>query len=99
MEGSKTVREQMFSLLSQWQDSRLSKKEFCSQHQISYHRFHYWYKRYHATDHSPSNQQSATFVPLRVDADCSHTEVLLPGGVRIIFHQPVTAAYLQQLIR
>lgn len=99
MEGSKTVREQMFSLLSQWEVSRLSKKEFCSQHHISYHRFHYWYKRYRGADAASPNQQSATFMPLRVDSDCSHTEVVLPGGVRIIFHQQVTAAYLQQLIR
>lgn len=99
MEGSETVREQMFSLLSQWEGGNLSIKEFCIQHQIAYHRFHYWNKCYCARHASSSNQGSATFLPLHVKTPASHAEVLLPSGIRIIYHREVSAAYLQQLVR
>ena len=99
MEATKTVREQMISLLAEWEVSKMSKKEFCTQHQIAYHRFHYWHKRYGTTQGSTSKQGSATFLPLHIESPASHTEVMLPSGVRIIFHQPVSAPFLHQLIR
>ena len=80
MEETKSVREQMFSLLEQWEVSKLSKKEFCTQHQIAYHRFHYWHKRYSATQGLTSKQDLATFLPLDIEAPASHTEVMLSSG-------------------
>ena len=37
------VRERMFELIEQWQQSGLSQKAFCEQHSIRYYVFHYWY--------------------------------------------------------
>ena len=99
MENSASLREQMFSLIAQWEQSGLSQKSFCEKHQFPYHRFHYWYKRYRKVSDQPSGEEPATFVPLKVDSGACHTEVVMPGGVRIIFHQPVTASYLIQLTR
>ncbi len=44
MHRDETVREQMFSLITSWQQSGLSQKAYCEHHGIGYHVFHYWYK-------------------------------------------------------
>lgn len=46
MRSQPEVREQMFKLIEQWQQSRLTQNTFCEQQFIRYHVFHYWYKRY-----------------------------------------------------
>jgi len=40
------LRDRMFELIEQWQQSGLSQKAFCEQHSIRYYVFHYWYRRY-----------------------------------------------------
>jgi hypothetical protein len=44
MQKDLKVREQVFSLITSWQQSRLSQKLFCHQTSLRYHVFHYWYK-------------------------------------------------------
>ena len=46
MSSQPEVREQMFKLIEQWQQSGLTQNVFCQQQSIKYHVFHYWYKRY-----------------------------------------------------
>jgi hypothetical protein len=100
--GNEAVQQQMFSMILSWQQSGLSQKAYCEQHAIRYHIFHYWYKRYRLSQ-SPDKQPG--FVPLRIkpsrfpDAASAHTELLLPDGKRLLFHQPVSSDYLRQLIR
>lgn len=98
MENSESVRERMFALVRQWEISGMSQKSFCEQHELAYHRFFYWRKRYRNAQHSSSNQGSA-FIPLTITPDPAQTEVVMPGGIRIIFHQPVSASFLIQLTR
>jgi hypothetical protein len=61
MRNQPEVREQMFKLIEQWQQSSLTQNAFCEQQSIKYHVFHYWYKRYHEEDcpylHSISNNK------------------------------------------
>jgi hypothetical protein len=40
------VRQQMFKLIQEWQQSGFSQKAYCKEQSIKYHVFHYWYKRY-----------------------------------------------------
>ena len=40
------LRDRMFELIEQWQQSGLSQKAFCEQHSIRYYVFQYWYRRY-----------------------------------------------------
>jgi len=87
MEDSVPLRERMFALIEQWEQSGMSRKAFFTQHQIAYHRFYYWYKLYCPAHQDIAKQRSTTFVPLNVESAHAHTELVLPGGVRIIFHQ------------
>jgi len=90
------VREQMFSMIADWQQSGLSQKAFCAQQEIRYHVFHYWYKVYRTSHALPE----ASFVKLRVTPSpgLSSAELICTDGKRLVFHQPVSADYLKELI-
>ena len=99
MQYDEQVQQQMFSMINEWQQSSLTQKAFCEQQSIRYHVFHYWYKRYRdgqATDKEPG------FISLGVkpssDSSAPHTELLLPDGKRLLFHQPVSSDYLKAMI-
>ena len=93
---SKEVQQQMFGYIDQWQQSGLNQKAFCEQVNLSYHIFHYWYKRYRNREGEPVS----SFIKLAVlsPSICSAAEILLPDGKRILFHQGVSADYLKALI-
>ena len=90
------IREQMFGVISKWQQSDLSQKAYCNQHDIRYHVFHYWYKVYRNAHALPG----ASFVKLRVTTSpgLSLAELICADGKRLVFHQPVSADYLKALI-
>ena len=90
------VKQEMFGYIGQWQQSGLTQKAFCLQVNLLYHVFHYWYKRYRTTDSKPAS----SFIKLRVSTPSisSHTELVLPDGKRLLFHQPVSIDYLKALI-
>lgn len=96
------VQEQMLELVASWKDSGISQKEYCEQHHIRYHVFHYWYRRYREHQ-TPSD--NARFVPLTLQHTSEYQsgpgaiELLLPDGKRLRFHQPVSADYLKTLIQ
>ena len=101
MQRDKAIREQMFAMISSWQQSGLSQKAYCQQHNIRYHVFHYWYKCFRDLQ-SPAKDKG--FMPLKIQAVNSihtasaHAELLLPDGRRLLFHQAVTSDYLKALI-
>jgi len=92
------VRERMFELIEQWQQSGLSQKAFCEQHSIRYYVFHYWYRRYRM-QHVVSNNGSS-FVKLQIakPAGTSSVEIIYPGDIRLLFHEPVSSNYLKTLM-
>lgn len=96
MQSKEEVQQQMFGYIDQWQQSGLSQKAFCGQVNLSYHIFHYWYKRYRMRENKPA----PTFIKLGVSSACgsSHTELVLADGRRLLFHQPVSIEYLKALI-
>jgi hypothetical protein len=93
------VREQMFKIIGQWQQSGLTQKTFCEEQAIRYHVFHYWYKRYRE-QHSQSQNNGSSFVKLQIakPAPGGSVEIYYPGGVRIIFHEPISSSYLKALV-
>ena len=99
MQYDEQVQKQMFAMILSWQQSGLSQKAYCEQHSIRYHVFHYWYKRYR--DARPTKGEHG-FISLNIkpsiDSSASYTELLLPDGKRIFFHQPVSSDYLKALI-
>src|SRR3954449_6413246 len=101
MQKDPKVREQMFSMITSWQQSGLSQKAFCQQNNIGYHVFHYWYKCFRDA-HSGSGDEG--FIALKIQtppsvgASCAAIELLLTDGRRLIFNQPVTSDYLKAII-
>lgn len=99
MQSQPDVQERMFQLIEQWQQSGDTQKVFCQEQSIKYHVFHYWYKRYREQHADPQNNGSS-FVKLQIakPASAGSVEIYYPGGVHIIFHEPVSSNYLKALI-
>ncbi len=93
------VRQQMFAMIEQWHTSGLTQKAFCEQRAIRYYVFHYWYKRYRLQQDGAENN-TGSFVKLQVVKPSSGgpIEINFPGGIRILFHEPVSSNYLKSLI-
>lgn len=99
MESKATHREAMFLKIEQWKQSGLAQKHFCDQQAVPYHIFHYWYKRYRGQSNT-TKVSSTSFVRLHVKEQQQQPlmELLLNGGNRVIFYQPVSIDYLKSLI-
>ncbi|MCY7420196.1 MAG: hypothetical protein LH478_00400 [Chitinophagaceae bacterium] len=101
MQKNEVTREQMFSMITSWQQSGLTQKAYCEQNGIRYHVFHYWYKCFRNLQ-SPAKDEG--FVPLSIQSSqiindsSAHVELLLPDGKRLLFHQPVSSNYLKAII-
>ena len=62
MLSKEQVKNEMFDKISAWQQSGLTQKAFCQQHNIAYHVFHYYYGRFRIKE----NSQPASFIKLQV---------------------------------
>jgi hypothetical protein len=93
--------QQMFNMLTNWQQSGISQKAYCAQHDIKYHVFHYWYKRFR--DSQVDNKEAGKFIPLQIQQPIPATkiagiELLLADGRRLLFNQPVGADFIKAII-
>ena len=99
MRNNESCQQQMFSKIREWQASGLTQKGWCEKHQIKYHVFHYWYKRYR-NDPSPATQNQ--FIALQIEpaavAGAAYMELLFADGKRLLFHQLVSTDYLKALM-
>ncbi len=98
MQTRQRLREEKFLMIEHWQQSGLTQKQYCEQQNIPYPNFHYWYKRYRISgnDYKPSDSSFMLLTPSS-DIAC-HTELSLPDGRRLVFHQPVSADFLKILL-
>lgn len=99
MRNSPEVREQMFSMIEQWQGSGLTQKAFCEQQSLRYHTFYYWYKCYRRGQGRPG-ENNPPFVKLKIEkpVEVCSVEINYPGGIRLMFHAPVSSNYLKALL-
>jgi hypothetical protein len=98
MANNELIREEMFRKIEAWKRSGQSQKVWCSEQHVAYHIFHYWYGQYRKSqDATPTNQD---FVSLSVNpaSTSSACEVVYPDGTRVVFHEPVSVAYLKSLL-
>jgi len=77
----KERREYMFTLVRQWRDSGLTRKEFCAQHGTTVAKFGYWFARW-------KEEQSgggSGFIPMGslMTGDVPAISVVYPNGVRV----------------
>jgi transposase-like protein len=93
------VRQQMFMLIAQWQQSGLTQKAYCQQQSIKYHVFHYWYKCYRE-EQSGVDSSNSTFVKLQMSKPVAigAVEIHFSNGTRLLFHEPVSSNYLKALV-
>lgn len=92
-----SVREQMFASITSWLSSELSKKQWCQDQGITYHVFHYWYRKYR--DEHPESTDSNSFVRLTVTPEAGAScEVIFTDGTKIIFREAVSVQYLKGLL-
>jgi hypothetical protein len=99
MRSNLEIQQQMFGRIEQWKQSDLTQKAFCSQHNITYHVFHYWYKRYRDAK-SQADNGASSFIKLELSPSAmyAYTELILPDGKRLLFYQPVSSDYLKAII-
>ncbi len=93
------VRQQMFEMIEQWKQSGLSQNAFCEQQSMRFHKFYYWYKCYRR-QHDVCEDNRPGFVKLKIEKPevASSVEIHFPGGIRVLFHEPVSSNYLKTLI-
>jgi hypothetical protein len=93
---SRRSKQQIQDLLSEFDKSTGSVKEFCKLHSISKGTFHKWKSRYKATP--GNNTKRCGFAKLDV-VDASQLAPALfaeVNGIRI--YQPVSASFLKELV-
>ena len=91
------MREQMFASIASWLSSNLSQKQWCRDQGITYHIFHYWYRKYR--NEHPELPSSNSFVQLAVKPEAgAGCEVIFTDGTKIIFREAVSAQYLKSLL-
>ena len=96
MQSKAEIKEQMFDRIIAWQRSGLTQKIWCEQAGITYHTFHYWYKRFKAEQPTPGRN---SFVALKVDTQEMHSGIeLFFGNNRLVFHQPLSVDFIKALI-
>ena|SRR5260370_33181553 len=101
MQSTKEIKDQKLSMIANWQQSGLTQKQYCEQHQLRYHVFHYWYRRYREEQSHSPNTGTSPFVSLKINNNqviAMHTELLMPDGRRLIFHQGADVQVLKTLL-
>lgn len=91
----------MFEKILQWQQSGLSKKAWCEQHNVAYSSFNYWYRRFQHQQEQRNRVAEDGFVQLMVrdgQLNAHWCELLLGSGHRILFHQPVPVEFIRSLL-
>jgi len=98
---NRETEQQMFNMLTHWQQSGISQKLYCEQHGIRYHVFHYWYKRFRGSQ--ADSKKEGTFIPVQIKPSVAaeknaDIELLLANGTRVLFYQPVSADFIKAII-
>ena len=97
MVKDESIREKMFANIASWQLSDLSQKQWCDQEGITYHIFHYWYRKYR--NEHPESPANHSFVRLTVKPEANAScEVVFTDGTKIIFLEAVSVQYLKSLL-
>lgn len=96
-----TLQQLMFSLIEIWKGSDKSQQEFCKEKDLDYHKFQYWFRKYkaiHFPDLITDKKFSFKEIKLKPQPSAPAVELVFPDGRKIIFHQPVEAAFLRSLL-
>jgi|SRR5664279_1770720 len=96
MHATKEQRAQFLAMIKQWQQSGLSQKLFCTENNIAYHVFHYWYGVYKSEQISPES-----FLPVNVTSVAAQEQITISGLRGIQLQVPMTdksVRFIKQLL-
>jgi transposase-like protein len=84
-------KEEMLSLIEQWQESGKTQQTFCQEHDLTFSTFYYWLKRYRR------GLDENSFLPVEVSSG-SHIEIRYPDGVILQLPSAIKLSALKQLL-
>jgi hypothetical protein len=96
------VRERMFNKIRQFEQSGLTKSDFCARHQISQSHLHYWLKVYQSATFV--QEQAPSFIPVVIDDVMSANDndrIIVTGqcGLQVSFRaQSASIPLIRQLL-
>lgn len=91
-------RKEMFHLVELWKSSRMSRNNFCEQHNLRRTTFYYWVKKYERE----IQQVSSDFVALEVNKEepvfASNISLEYPNGIKVHLSEQIELSTLKKLI-
>lgn len=95
--STRKTSQEIQSLISEWEQSNLSKKKFCQEKEINYLTFIGWTGR----RRSKNRQKRNKFIPVRLEDKASgiFVEVFLSKGRKIILHQPTDIEFIRAVLK
>ena len=96
MQNKKEIRDQMMGMITNWQESGLTQRAFCTTNNIAYHVFHYWYGVYRA-----NKADTGSFLPVKVTTAASKEQITIIGVSGIQVQIPLTEqsiGFVKQLL-
>lgn len=90
-------KEEISSLIKEWEESKLSKKAFCEQKRINYQTFIGWMVQ----RRNRIATSEKRFVPVQVEAKTGQlfAEIHLSGTRKVILYSTVSAEFIQAIIK
>ena len=103
MEKQKRVwlsKEEKAAHMSAWQESKLSKRDYCKQNQICYGTFLKWLI---GNRKRKSKKITGSFIPIEIKqaevTDSLFASISYGNQFRIELHQPVNSGFIKELLR
>ena len=98
---SETLARYWQEQISLWEQSGQSRKSFCQQHDLNYHRFGYWYQKFQRHATTTSDLDSTGFVPVQLPQSPSSSvlSIELPSGLTLRGISQENLALVTQLVR
>jgi hypothetical protein len=100
MKKTQYTEKEMLALYSDWQQSGLSKKAYCTQTNVPCSTFHYWAKKFNLKAPSPASGFLELKIPKKdINANplLPVVEIEYPSEVKIKFYSWPDAAWLKSL--
>ena len=101
IEESEQLSRYWHEQVSAWEHSGKSQKAFCKQHDLNYHRFGYWRRKFVEQAQAPGDSPYSGFVPVQRShpSSMSGLSLRLPNGVVIQGIEQNNLAVVSQLLR
>lgn len=97
MQNTNEQRAELLEMITRWQNSGLTQTAFCTNNDIAYHVFHYWYGVYRTNQNS-----TGSFVPVKISTPPIAAQVTLTGTNGLQLQLALTkqsVLFLKQLLQ